>query len=59
METARSLCQLHTDLTEQEILTIEAMAAILQPIANMEDADIFIDCISRSGDALVVAAVLL
>lgn len=55
METARSLCQLHTDLTEQEILTIEAMAAILQPIANMEDADIFIDCISRSGDALVVA----
>ena len=31
------------------------MSAVLQPLANLEDADIFIDCPSWDGDAIVVA----
>ena len=55
MDFIRELCKKYTDLTEEEIATIQGMSAVLQPLANLEDADIFIDCPSGDGDAIVVA----
>ena len=55
MDVIRELCKKYTDLTEEEIATIQGMSAVLQPLANLEDADIFIDCPSWDGDAIVVA----
>lgn len=55
MDTIWELCRKHTDLSDEEIRIIEHTSAILQPLANLEDADIFIDCPRRDGDAIVVA----
>ena len=55
MSPIKRLCKKYTDLSDEEILTIETMGSFLQPIANLEDADIFIDCPGRAGDAIVVA----
>ncbi len=49
------LCREYTDLTEEEIQVIKMMALVLQPLANLEDVDMFIDCPCREGDAIVVA----
>lgn len=51
----QELCREYTDLTEEEIQVIEMMAGTLQPLANLEAADIFVDCPCREGDAIVVA----
>ncbi|NCB63701.1 MAG: histidine kinase, partial [Clostridia bacterium] len=55
MVTIKQLCEKYTDLTSEEIGIIESMTGLLQPLANLEDADIFIDCPGRDGDAIVVA----
>lgn len=55
MDIIEELCKKYTDLTDGEIATIRGMSAVLQPLANLEDADIFIDCPSWDGDAIVVA----
>lgn len=55
MDQITSLCKQYTDLTDQEIAMIAGMSGMLQPLANLEDADIFIDCPTRDGDAIVVA----
>lgn len=55
MDIIWHLCRKYTDLTDEEIEIIENMSRILQPLANLEDADIFIDCPGRDGDAIVVA----
>ena len=55
MPIIRQLCKKYTDLNDEEIAIIETMSNFLQPIANLEDADIFIDCPGRDGDAIVVA----
>lgn len=55
MEALESLCKKYTDLTDEEISIIRGMSIMLQPLANLEDADIFIDCPSWDGDAIVVA----
>lgn len=49
------LCRKYTDLSEEEIQVIEMMAGTLQPLANLEAADIFVDCPCRDNDAIVVA----
>ena len=50
------LCKKYTDLSEDEIILIQGMSAVLQPIANLEDADVFVDCPCSDGkDAIVVA----
>ncbi|NLV87254.1 MAG: histidine kinase [Clostridiales bacterium] len=55
-DTIYELCKKYTDLTEQEIVSIQGMSAVLQPIANLEDADVFVDCPCRdSSNAIVVA----
>ena len=55
MSVVKDLCRQYTDLTDEDIATIEGMSAILKPLANLEDADIFIDCPLWSEDAIVVA----
>lgn len=53
--TIEELCRQYTDLNEEEIGVIQMMAKTLQPLANMEAANMFIDCRCREGDAIVVA----
>ena len=48
-------CKQYTDLTEEEIAILRGMQAVLQSLANLEEADIFIDCPTADGDAIVVA----
>lgn len=55
MDLIYSLCKHHTDLTDEEIGSIRMMANVLQSLANLEDADIFIDCPAEHGDSIVVA----
>ena len=55
MMTIRELCEKHTSLTSADIEKIENMARTIPYLANLEDADIFIDCLLPSGDAIVVA----
>lgn len=54
-DTIELLCEKYTDLTKEEIGTICMISNILQPLSNLEDADIFIDCPLKDGDAIVVA----
>lgn len=51
----QQLCREYTDLSEEEIQVIEMMAQTLQPLANLEAADIFVDCPCKDKDAIVVA----
>lgn len=55
METIYELCKQYTDLTDDEIGSIRMMSSVLQPLANLEDADVFIDCPAENGDSIVVA----
>ncbi len=55
MLVIEKLCNQLTDLSSEEIDIICRMSTILQPLANLEDADIFIDCLTTDGDAIVVA----
>ena len=42
--TIRELCEKHTSLAPGDIEKIENMARTIPYLANLEDADIFIDC---------------
>jgi len=56
MNEIERLCKRHTSLSDDDIRIIIAMAAVLQPLANLEDADVFVDCPSvDEGIAIVVA----
>ena len=55
MEQIKVLCRQHTDLSEADMEVLERYATALQTIADMEEADIFLDCPTRDGDAIVVA----
>jgi len=55
MSVIRELCKRHTDLSDDEITMIEKAAETLQFLANIEDADTFVDCPTFKGDAIVVA----
>lgn len=55
MAMIKKLCKQYTDLTEEEIAILRGMSAVLQSLANLEEADIFIDCPTADGDAIVVA----
>lgn len=54
-DVIRELCYEYTDLSDEEVKIIQMMAMTLQPLANLEAADIFIDCPYINGDAIVVA----
>ena len=49
MDVIEALCKQYTDLTEEEIGIIKGMSMVLQPLANLEDADIFVDCPASEG----------
>lgn len=55
MDRIEELCRKYTDLSDDEIINIRMMSNMLQPLANLEDADIFVDCPCKDGDAIVVA----
>ncbi|RKP54074.1 PAS domain-containing protein [Cohnella endophytica] len=56
MGTIKELCLEHTLLSAQDAETIEALARHLQLIADVSQADVFIDCpLPDKGSALVVA----
>lgn len=57
MEIIEKLCKEYTDLNQNEIKTIQNAALSLGAMANMFDADAFIDCPLKdgSGDSIVVA----
>lgn len=52
----RTLCQKYTNLTDDEISCIEEYNSMLQPLANAEKADVFIDCQSFTGKTAIVVA---
>ena len=52
----RSLCKTHTQLNDSEITYLETLEQFLPLIAEMVDADIFIDCMTRNPDAAIVVA---
>ena len=52
----RSLCKTHTQLNDEEITYLETLAGFLPLIAEMVDADVFIDCLTRNPDAAIVVA---
>ncbi len=55
MDTIGELCRKHTDLNEDDIAIIRDMSKVLAAFADLEEADIFIDCPTQNGDAIVVA----
>ena len=54
-QSLRELCTKYVNLTEEEITEILTMARLLPAIADIEEADVFIDCLMAGGDSLVVA----
>ena len=56
-DTIEKICREFTSLKIEEIREIKIAAKSLQAIANLFDADAFIDCqmADGSGDAIVVA----
>ena len=52
----RTLCQKYTDLTDDEITYLEEYSTMLQPLANAEQSDVFIDCRSFTGKTAIVVA---
>ena len=55
MGRIKSLCEQYTDLNINDVAMIEGIAAVLPLIANLEGADVFIDCPTTDGEAIVVA----
>ncbi|NPV71335.1 MAG: histidine kinase [Firmicutes bacterium] len=56
MGIIRELCVEHTNLNDEDIAIIEQMAANLQSMADITQADFFIDCATRDPDVAVVIA---
>ncbi|MBU0438672.1 hypothetical protein BU065_03330 [Staphylococcus succinus] len=52
----RKICKKHTSLTELEILKIEQLADHLQEIADLNNADVFIDCPAVEFNQIIVVA---
>lgn len=55
-ETIEILCKKYTNLTDEEIETIRKMEGSLQVMANLEDADFFIDCMTTNETTAIVVA---
>ncbi len=55
MEHIQRLCREYTNLNDEDIKIICDLSKLLQPLADIDEADIFIDCPIDGGDAIVVA----
>lgn len=56
MEKIKYICSKYCDLSEKDIEIIEKVAVSLQLIANIEKADVFIDCLTIDSEAAIVVA---
>lgn len=54
--TIESLCREHTKLSEEDIVQINELSKNLQLIADLAQANIFIDCLTRERHQAVVVA---
>ena len=52
----KKLCKEYTSLSDEDIKRIEEIAATLSNVSELVMADIFIDCITKDGDAAIVVA---
>ncbi len=50
------LCRRHTTLRDQDILKLEEVAGILKSMADLMEADLFVDCSTRDPDVAIVVA---
>jgi len=55
-DTIEILCKNYTNLTDEEIETIKKIGVGLQTMANLEDADFFIDCLTTDETTAIVVA---
>ena len=55
MYEIKKICEAETDLTEESILILEKVAENIQLYADLYTSDMFIDCMSKNGVAIVVA----
>ena len=55
VDTIEALCRKYTSLAPADIAVIQGMSTVLGALASWEEADIFVDCPCRDGDAIVVA----
>jgi two-component system, sensor histidine kinase PdtaS len=56
MSITRELCEKYTKLANEDIDKIEHVAETLQVVADLVQADIFIDCLTRDSNTAVVVA---
>lgn len=54
--TVRDLCELHTHLLDSDIQILENLSTNLSLIANLNKANVFIDCPVREGKHAIVVA---
>lgn len=51
----RDLCRRYTTLNDEEVGKIIHVSEMLQSMADLAEADVFVDCLMDNGDAIVVA----
>ena len=51
----RAICEAETELRDEEILRLEEVERQLPLMAELTGADVFIDCVTREGKAVVAA----
>ncbi|QXM07369.1 sensor histidine kinase [Crassaminicella indica] len=56
MSKLRKLCKIHTDLEDEDIFKLECAETVLQNIADLVNADVFIDCATRDPNRAIVVA---
>ncbi len=56
MNNIEKLCKKYSDLSLEDIRILEKLSGVIQTIADLTQADIFIDCITRDPDVAVVVA---
>ena len=55
-KSVAEICRQYADLRADDIKIIEKMAEVLQILADLTQADIFIDCVTKDPDAAIVVA---
>lgn len=50
------LCRQYSDLRNEDIKIVERISELLQTLADLTQADIFIDCVTRDPDEAIVVA---
>lgn len=56
LDQTKELCRQFTNLTEDEIELIVRKASMLQTIADVAQGNVYIDCLKKSGNSMLVVA---